>query len=195
MKAIFKTSVTLLLGSLVSLSASANDFAAAVGFRSNSADLVNPSSSLSVNSKTGLGLGVIGFFDIGNAFQIRSGFLYNQRNYQIAIAAPFNVDVDLNLAYIDIPITAMYKFADYAGAFAGPVVGLLASKECKASSGSCTLTKDPESMLLGLQFGASFKFASQLGAEIYYEAIPSEFWKDGLKNSRTVGANLLFTFE
>jgi hypothetical protein len=196
MKAIFTMLTTLLLGLLISFSASANDFAAAIGFRSNSADLVSTTGvTASVDSKTGFGAGVIGFFDMGADFQIRSGFLYNQRSYKVSYTSPIAAEAELNLAYIDIPVTAMYKFADYAGAFAGPVVGLLASKECKLAGGTCAITKDPESLIVGLQFGASFKFAPQLGAELYYETIPSEFWKDGLKNARTVGVNLLFTFE
>jgi hypothetical protein len=60
-------------------------------------------------------------------------------------------------------------------------------------TGGCV--KDPEGMSLGFQLGASFKFAPQLGAELYYEMVPSEFWKDYLKNGRSVGANLLITFE
>jgi hypothetical protein len=192
MKAIFtaslKSALTLTVGTLISFSASANDFAAAIGFRSNSADAVTVGAD--VTSKTSLGAGVIGFFDMGDSFQIRSGFLYNQRHF--GLGATGGTDYETNAAYIDIPVTAMFKFADYAGAFAGPVLGLLASKECKVPGGCAT---SPESTLMALQFGASFKFAPQLGAEIYYETVPSTFWKDAMKNARTVGANLLFTFE
>lgn len=188
-----KAIITLVISSLLGFGAWANDFAAAVGFRSNSADLATSSPGSSVSSKTGFGAGVIGFFDVASNVQVRSGFLYNQRN--VTVSTTGSADADFNLAYVDIPVTAMYKFADYGGAFAGPVLGLLASKECKVSGSSCTTTKDPESTLLAFQFGASFKFAPQLGAEIYYEMVPSEYWKDYLKNGRTVGANLLFTFE
>ncbi len=187
-----KALITVVITSLIGFSALANDFAAVLGMRSNSADLVNSTGGLSVATKTGIGAGVLGFFDMGDGMQVRSGFMYNQRN--IGIDSPLG-EIDANLAYVDIPVTAMFKFADYAGAFVGPVLGLLASKECKISNGTCTLTKDPESMILALQFGASFKFAPQMGAELYYEMIPSEYWKDGFKNGRTVGVNLLLTFE
>ncbi len=188
MKAIFTATITLLLGSLIGLSAQANDFAAAIGFRSNSADAVN--SGVNVSSKSGFGLGVIGFFDVAQSLQVRSGFLYNQRNF--AIGANGGTEYDINASYVDIPVTAMYRFAEYGGVFAGPVLALLASKECKAPGGCST---SPESMNIGVQFGASFKFAPQLGAELYYEMLPSTFWKDYMKSARTVGANLLFTFE
>lgn len=185
-----KALITLVMSFLVSTAASANDFAAAIGFRSNSADAVTAGAT--VNSKTGLGAGVIGFFDIANNFQLRSGFLYNQRNFSVTAAG---LDTDRNLAYVDIPVTGMYRFADYAGVFAGPVLGLLASKECKAPSGATCPTDNPQSSIFGIQFGVSFKFAPQLGGEVYYETVSGEFWKNGLENARTVGANLLFTFE
>jgi hypothetical protein len=178
------------LSLLVSSGAFANDFAVAVGIRSNGADALGPGT---VNSKTGFGAGAIGFFDVGPNFQLRSGFLYNQRNFT---ATSGGVDTDLNMAYVDIPVTAMYKFADYAGVFAGPVLALLASKECKSGGSSCSGTlPNPQAMSMGLQLGASFKFAPQLGGEFYYEVIPSTFWKSTLENAKTVGANFLITFE
>lgn len=180
-----KTLISILTVMLVSFSASANDFAAVVGFRSNSADAVT--AGVNTSSKTGIGAGVLGFFDLQGALQGRVGFIYNQRN--IAAGTP---EYDYNASYVDIPVTAMYKFADYAGAFAGPVIAMLASKECKAPGGCST---SPESMSIGVQFGASFKFAPQVGAELYYEMIPSTYWKDTFKSMRTVGVNLLFTFE
>ena len=182
-----KAIISLVIGFLLSFTASANDFAAAVGFRSNSAD--GAVAGQSVSSKSGIGAGVIGFFDMASQFQIRTGFLYNQRNVSIKDSG---VEADLDLSYVDVPITGMYKFADYAGAFAGPVLALLASKDCKIAGG-CSY--NPEGMVLGFQFGASFKFAPQLGAEVYYEMLPSQYWKGALKNGRTVGVNLLFTFE
>ncbi len=180
-----KTLFTFVTAVLIACTASASDFAALLGFRSNSADLAVGTGD--VSSKTGIGAGVLGFFDLADKLQGRVGFIYNQRN--VAYGTP---EYDYNAAYMDIPITAMYKFADYAGAFAGPVIAMLASKECKAPGGCAT---SPEGMSIGMQFGASFKFAPQLGAELYYEMIPSTYWKDSFKNMRTVGVNLLFTFE
>lgn len=182
-----KALITLFFIFLFGFSTYANDFAAAVGFRSNSADAVT--SGQTTSSKTGFGAGVMGFFDMSQSLQIRSGFMYNQRDITLKSGA---VEAAMNASYIDIPVTAMYRFADYGGAFAGPVLSLLASKDCKLAGGC---TEDPDSMSLGLQFGVSFKFAPQLGAEFYYESVPSEYWDSYLENIKTVGVNLLFTFE
>lgn len=185
----FLTICSLMMG--ISTNAQASDFAVALGMRSNSAEAVP--TGLSSTSMTGLGGGVIGFFDLAPSVQGRVGFLYNQRNTKIGISGS---EYELTANYLDIPVTAMYKFADYAGAFAGPVIGLAAGKTCTASGGlSCAGIKDPESSILGLQFGASFKFAPQVGAEVYYEMVSSEYWKDLAKNMKTVGLNVLITFE
>jgi hypothetical protein len=185
-----KAIITLVMGFLLSFSASANDFAAVVGFRSTSASAAGPvTAGVDIGAKNGYGVGVLGFFDMAANFQIRSGFLYNTRDVNVKTAL---VDFDMNAAYVDIPVTAMYKFAEYGGFFAGPVLALLASKDCK-QTGGCT--KDPEATALAFQLGASFKFAPQLGGEVYYEILPSEYWKDNLKDIKTVGVNLLFTFE
>ena len=174
-------------------SAYAGDFAVALGYRSNSADAVP--SGWSSSSMAGYGVGAVGFFDFAPNWQARVGFLYNQRNTKISNAAGTG-DLQLTANYLDIPVTAMYRFADYGGVFLGPVIGLGAGQSCSASgTASCAGLKNPESSIFGYQFGASFKFAPQLGAEIYYEAIPSEYWKDAEKNMKTVGLNLLITFE
>lgn len=175
---------------LVGQFALANDFAATVGLRSNSADAAT--TNVTSGSRSGFGAGVIGFFDVADKFAVRSGFIYNQRNYKLTSGT---TEFDMNLSYVDIPVTGMYKFADYAGAFFGPVLSMLSSKECKATTGTCGTVKDPESMIMPIQFGVSFKFAPQMGAELYYEMISSEFWKDQLKSSKTVGINLMYTFE
>ena len=186
-----KAIITFLAASMVVTTAFANDFAAVLGYRTNSADLaIDSGTTSSVTSKSSFGAGVLGFFDVGQNFKMRTGLIYNQRNFSVSPSS--GTAFDAGLSYMDIPVTAMFQFSEYGGAFAGPVLGLFAGKEC---SGACSFTKSPESMIWGLQFGASFKFAPQLGAELYYETIPSEFWKEGLKSNRTVGLNLLITFE
>jgi hypothetical protein len=177
---------------LLSTSALADDFAVALGYRSNTADIDGTVGTSSVDTKGGAALGVIGIFDLSEKFQGRLGFLYNQRNFTIKTGA---ASTDINLAYIDVPVTGVYRFADYAGVFAGPVLTLLASKEIKNTAGTATFSKSPESLNLGLQFGATFKFAPQMGAEIYYELIPGAFAPDHLKAAKTVGLNFLVTFE
>lgn len=186
--------VSVLMVLSFAIPAQANDFAVVLGFRSNNADVVDipANTGSTAKSSTSFQAGVLGFFDFTEVIGMRAGFVYAQRNYIIENAT---TETKFKTGYFDIPATFTYKIADYARIFAGPLLALNVSDDCEVSGGVCTVTKSPESMSLGLQLGASFKFAPQFGGEIYYELIPSEFWKDGLENSKSVGANLLVTFE
>ncbi|MNL37420.1 hypothetical protein D3C87_1595630 [compost metagenome] len=65
-----------------------------------------------------------------------------------------------------------------------------------SSSDDKTVAKieDVKSPIIPLLFGASFKFAPNFGATLYFESAGSEVAKD-LKNYRAVGANLQITFD
>ena len=51
-----------------------------------------------------------------------------------------------------------------------------------------------KSVIVPLQLGVSFRFASQLGAELYYEYAAGDLAAN-LSNMKTVGANFLVYFE
>lgn len=169
----------------VSVSAQANDFAVVLGFRSNSAE--TNVAATSYDATTSFQAGVLGFWDYTDLLGLRGGFLYTQRNFNTS-GAP---STEVKLGYFDVPMTLTVKISDYARFFAGPVLALNVSK--KTSAGF--VGKSPESASIGLQLGASFKFAPQFGAELFYEMLPGRIWTDGLKDAKSVGANLLITFE
>jgi hypothetical protein len=189
--------VILSLGSTIILTftasiAVANDFAAVLGVRTNSWDYSQTGSGASASGETSFQLGVLGFVDVAAAMQFRTGFLYTQRTFT---ASAGDIKATFTHSYFDIPATLLFKFSEYGGVFGGAVLALNASKSC--SGGACS-TVGVKSSLVGYQFGASFKFAPQLGAELYYEAIPGTIQTDGsnsFKDSKSVVANLLFTFE
>ncbi len=187
-----------LLTSIVTVSAFANDFAAVLGFRTNSWDTSVTSTTSSGSGKAGLQAGVLGFIDLAQAVALRTGFLYTQRKYSVTVGTS---TTDFDFAYFDVPATVMYKFSEYGGIFGGAVLALNASKSCTVSSGTCD-TNGVKSSLIGLQFGASFKFAPQMGAELYYEMISGDAYSSTSGTTTSVGkdpksvvANLLITFE
>jgi hypothetical protein len=186
-----KIALTLVFGTLMSVAAEARDFAVSVGARTNSWD-ISPAGAGSGSGKTGLQAGVLGFIDIGTGLQFRSGFLYTQRLFT-ATASGF--ESEYNFSYFDVPLTIMYKFSDFGGVFGGGVLALNSGKSC---SGTGCSTEGVKSSLVGFQFGASFKFAPQMGGELYYESIPGDIQSaNGTagKDAKSVVANLLFTFE
>lgn len=194
----FKNLTLVALAALsISAVASANDFAVVAGFLTNSADKASSTSTVNMSGKIGYQFGVLGFIDLNGPLAFRSGFLYSQRNYTSTVNSQ---DTDFKLAYFDIPATLMYKFSDYGGVFGGIVLANNASKECVAPSGSTCVTDGVKSSLIGYQFGASFKFAPQMGAQFYYEMLPgniqdSSSVTSGIKDGKSVVANFMFTFE
>jgi hypothetical protein len=165
----------------------AQDMAVLVGMRSDSADS-DVGTTTKIESKTNWQAGGLAFIDLMAPMKLRSGFIYSNRNY--AITTPLATTTgDIKLAYFDVPVGVMYKMGDYGGPFVGAVLALNVSKSCPG--GSC---EGVNSTPLGFQLGASFKFAPQLGAELYYESF-SGTMLTGVKDSKAVVANLLFTFD
>lgn len=168
--------------------ASAADMGLEVGFRSQSGD--GPAGT-SAKSETGYQVGIVTAFPLNGALNLRLGYLYTQR--------PLSVTDDVtgatskaNLNYFDIPVTLLYKFEEYAGIFAGPVVAINLDNSCSGVAG-CKIN-DVKSPVVPIQLGATFKFAPQLGATVYFETSGGDM-ATGLSNYRAVGANLLVTFD
>ncbi len=172
-------SVLLSFG-MTSSFALAADYGLEAGIRQQSGDA--DSSAVDVKSEMGFQFGGVAHFELSGPLHLRTGMLYTQR----AVKADTN---KITMTYLDIPVALMYKFEDSAGVFAGVSLGM--HLDSKADVGT---VQDEKSPLIPIIFGASFKFAPQLGATIYYEMASGEVAK-GLKDYRAVGANLLITFD
>jgi hypothetical protein len=177
----------------LSFSVSANDFAALIGARTNSWDYAPATTGISGSGSTGFQAGVLGFLNLTPVLQLRSGFIYTQRIFSITNTG---VETDYTLTYFDVPLTLKYMFSEYGGVFFGPNLALGAGKSC--TGGNACTTDGVKSSLVGMQLGASFKFAPQLGAELYYELTSGDIMaSNGTsgKDAKSIVANLLFTFE
>lgn len=186
--------ITIFLAAMTfSFSALANDFAVVLGMRSNSWDYFPTTSGVSGSGSTGYQAGVLGFIDVAQALSVRTGFIYTQRIFSITDSTSAT---NYNYSYFDVPITLMYKFSEFGGIFGGAVLALNSGKSCSGIA-NCS-TDGVKSSLTGFQFGASFKFAPQMGAELYYESISGDIQASGGvggKDAKSVGANFLITFE
>lgn len=157
-----------------------NDFGIEAGIRQQSGDA---ESGASTTSQNGFQFGGFAHFPIYEKLHIRTGMLYTQRPLEVG-----TVKVSMN--YLDVPVTLLYKFEEYAGIYGGVSLGL--NLDAKSDSGS-----DPDdvtSPLVPLLFGAFFKFHPNFGVNIYYESASGKV-ADGLENYRAVGANLMITFD
>ncbi|HWU43969.1 MAG TPA: outer membrane beta-barrel protein [Bdellovibrio sp.] len=184
-------SVVLAFGFLSSVALADVDYGLEVGVRSQSGDV--DGTGLSTTSQTAMQFGGIAHFPISGGWYIRSGMLYTQRPLVVKDSGT-GVENKVSMTYLDVPVAVMYKFEDYAGIFGGVSIGMNLDKSCDGAG--CVLT-DVKTPIVPFIFGASFKFAPQLGATIYFESYGDNVVKmppATLKNYRAVGANLLITF-
>lgn len=170
----------------VSHSASALDVGLEFGVRSQSADVDTPATS---KSQMGMQFGATTIVPIVNNLNLRTGMLYTQRPITKEVSGS---EYKYTLNYVDIPVQLLLKLEEYAGIYFGVAVAMNMDKNCSGVAG-CTVTgvKTP---LIPLTFGATFKFAPQLGGSLQFETASGDA-ADGLKNFRAVGANLIVFFE
>lgn len=174
--------VAIAMFSFSAYAANYTDLAIEAGVRSQNGDIAGADT----DAKIGYQFGVTGAFPIADMLSLRTGFLYSQKNVEVSGIPGAG---DYKFTYVEVPATLMFKFTESAGAYAGVALSLNLDDECGA--GSCTST---ESVVMPILIGAAFKFAPQLGLNLYYETITGKL-ASGVDDFRAVGANLMITFD
>ena len=161
------------------------------GFRWNSADIDTANSN---KQEIGFQIGGSAVFNLSENFGIKTGLFYTDRPFKSTFAA-VGPDPESTLSgkvsYFDVPIFAMFKFEEYAGVYAGPSLAIKLGDEASSSAGNANLT-DIKGMSVPITIGAQFKMSESLGLNLFFESA-GELAK-GVKSSRAVGINALFTF-
>lgn len=167
--------------SMQALAANYTDAALEIGFRQQNGSYEN--STIDEKAQTGYQVGVSGAFPMADAWSFRTGLFYVEK--------PLKGDsgVESKFTYFQVPVTAMYKFAEYAGVYGGINVDINLGDDCKPNN-----CDDVKSLGTPIVFGAAFKFAPQLGANVFFESGSGEV-ADGVKDFRAVGANFMVTFD
>lgn len=165
-----------------------SEFGITAGLRSTNVDVDSPATS---SGGSGLQFGGLAFIPFSDALKFRTGFLYSQKYFSTKTGS---VTKDAKFTYLDIPLTLMYKFSDFGGVFVGPILSMNQSKDCSDSSGATGNCTGVSSSLTPISFGASFKFAPQVGGEFVYE-MASGSVATGVSNMRALGANVIVFFE
>lgn len=153
------------------------------GFRWSSAEISGASSN---KQDIGFQVGGSAVFDFAPSFGIKTGLLYTERPFKSDV---LGTEVKGKITYFDIPAFFMFKFEEYAGVYLGPSFSFKLGDQ--VSPGSLTGIK---SSVIPITLGAQFKFAPNMGVNIYFESMSGDM-ATGLSNARAVGANFLFTFD
>lgn len=167
------------------------DYGLEVGFRQQSA--ASPTGS-TANSQNGAQIGLSSSFALGGPLGLRVGYIYTQRPVAYKDDQTGDV-VKVGLNYFDIPVALAYRFEDFASVFAGISLGLNLDSSC---SGTGCKVQDVTGLVTPFQLGASFKFAPQLGATVFYEMLSGDVASlngTKLNGYKAVGVNLMITFD
>lgn len=156
------------------------DMGLGIGLRMN--DAKSKTTNQSVDGTNSFQFGGLIYSPLSGKFELRTGFMYTERKYEVGIT-------DVKLTYVDVPLTFMYKMADYGGVFFGIDAALKVSDDCGGSD--CT---DAKSFVTPVTFGGSFKVAPQIALELFYEMISGDLYNN-LKDATAVGANAVITFD
>lgn len=158
------------------------------GFRWNSADVDTANSN---KQEIGYQIGGSAVFTFTENFGLKTGLFYTDRPFKSTFAGTPEITGTGKVSYFDVPVFAMFLFEDYAGVYAGPSLGIKLGDEYSQTGGGGTLT-DIKGMIIPITFGAQFKMSESLGLNLFFESA-GELAK-GVKTSRAVGVNALFTF-
>jgi hypothetical protein len=178
-----------------SLMAAASDYGAVIGFRSQSGDL-DPATSTGYTSKAAIGyqLGVTTSFQVSGPLNFRTGLMYVERPLKVSSSATGD-EADYRFTYFDVPALLSYKFDDYAAIYAGVSLSVNLSNSATGKGILSTVkVTDAKSLVVPILLGAAFRFAPQIGADVFFETVPGDLAL-GLKSYRAVGINLLYFFD
>lgn len=175
----------LLLVLLASISAKAvnySDAAFELGFRQQNGTVTGATDE---KAKIGYQVGVSGSLPITDILSFRSGLFYVEK----AIELDTTPKTEYKFTYFQVPVTLMAKLIDNLGVYAGVNVDFNLGEDCPTNS-----CQNVESMTTPFVLGAAFKFAPQMGANLFFESGSGEV-ADDIKDFKAVGVNLMITFD
>jgi hypothetical protein len=169
---------------VTAFAANYTDLAVEAGIRNQNGDVDGGDT----NAKIGYQLGLSAAFPIADKLSFRSGLFYSEKDFELK-ATSTTASQNIKFSYVEIPATFELKFLDYAGVYAGVNLSMNLDNDC--GSNSC---HNVQSFVTPIVIGAAFKFAPQLGADVFFEDQSGKV-ADGIKNLKAVGVNLMITFD
>lgn len=182
-------SSALVVGLILSTSAfAAGGTEVGVYFGIKNADVEVDNTTADINSELGFMGGMLAVGEMGG-IAFRTGGYLAQRNFSIDAGAGGNADI--KTMYIDVPVTALFKFNEMLGAFAGAVLSIKATDDCSGPAGICD-SVDLNSFMASASFGLHAKFHPNWSGDISYELGLNDMADDTKANAISVGAAFLY---
>ena len=144
-----------------------------------------------VDGVAGYYAGILGFIEAGDDSYFRTGVFLSQRKFESDLGA--NSTLEGTLTSLDIPLTYMFMFSEYAGVYGGLKLGLNMSDDCSISNSAATCDADAESLYYAADVGGHFRFVPNFGLEVDFNMGLSDIAKDvKLETALAVGLFYLF---
>lgn len=162
-----------------------------VTFGMQTTDVDTDSAGVEMNAGSDLYAGVLGFIEAGDGGYLRTGAFISMRKYESEFGS---ITAEQSLTSIDVPLTYLFMFSEYAGVFGGAKLGLNISDDCsiEGSNAQCT-DADIEALHYATTLGVHFRFVPNFGIEVEYAMGLSDIAKDvEWSSSLAVGAFYLF---
>lgn len=182
----------IITGLLGSVTVSAQEYGALVGFHQTEAEF-KTSSDADVDGKMGFKAGLAVAFELADKTHFRTGAIFAQRHVELKTGAGVGYAKVL-FDYIDVPVNVQYHLTDKFGVYGGVTVGVNVNDKIDYSEG-ITSRPDPdaEKMIPLLNAGVNLLFDDMIGFDFYYERGLGDI-SDGLKDYSTFGLNFLYWF-
>lgn len=103
------------------------------------------------SSKAGLNLGLLGHVHLTDQFALQPEIYYSGQGAKIE-----NINTNLNLDYINVPVLLQYMFDNGFRIQAGPQLGFLVAAKTKTGNTTVNVSDGYESIDVGLGIGASY---------------------------------------
>ena len=146
------------LMSIISISAQNFGVKAGLNFASISGD-----DAEDFDGRTSFHIGAYTEFEISESFSFQPELLYSSQGAKSSFSEDgFDVDMDIKLNYLNIPLMAKYYFSDGFNFEFGPQIGFLLSAEAEVSFAGVSETEDIKDDLKGTDFGLNFGLGYKL---------------------------------
>lgn len=127
---------------------------------------IHNSNNVTYDSKTGVNLGLLGHIHLSKEVAFQPEIVYSMQGAKYSVS---NVETQIKLDYINIPLMFQYMFDNGFRLQAGPQVGLLVNAKGKTNGISTDIKQNLKGADFGLGVGAGYVFLpSGFGVDARY---------------------------
>lgn len=186
-----RVSFLILLALTFAARARAAEYGVSVGGHMTSAEVDGANQGGGVGARSGVKVGLLMTYVLGEGLALRTGVAYDQRHFALTDAS--GAAATAMFEYIDVPANFHYAISDTFGVFAGALLGINIRDKLEVPHAVNRIDPNINGMIPLLDAGVHYRFLERWSAELYYERGLSRI-ADSLKNYSGYGFDVIFSF-